>query len=98
MRLLMKYPITVVGRAEPSPVVGALRRRMRETFGIETIVIGHMLQTALLLRRRLASNYVVAMLVDRHLGRDRIDVTFFGRQAPFLRSPALIASLSGAPV
>ena len=98
LRLLMKCPVIVVGRAEPSPAVGELRRRMRETFGIESVVIGHMLQTALLLRRLLASNYVVAMLVDRHLGRDRIDVTFFGRQTAFLRSPALIASLSGAPL
>src|SRR5688572_12107622 len=90
LRLLMKCPVIVVGRAEPSPAVGELRRRMRDTFGIESVVIGHMLQTALLLRRLLASNYVVAMLVDRHLGRDRIDVTFFGRQTAFLRSPALI--------
>jgi len=90
--------LTVVGRPEPSPVVGALRRRMRDSFGIESIDIGDMLETALRLRRILASNGLVAMLIDRHLGRDRIGVSFFGRQTFFLRSPALIASLSGAPL
>ena len=41
---------------------------------------------------------LVAMLLDRHLGRDRVDVTFFGRRTGFLRTPAMIASLSGAPM
>jgi lauroyl/myristoyl acyltransferase len=98
LRMLSRRPISVVGRPEPSPVVGAFRRRMRDSFGIETVEIGHMLETALRLRRYLTSNGIVAMLIDRHLGRDRIEVNFFGRQAYFLKSPALIASLSGAPL
>jgi KDO2-lipid IV(A) lauroyltransferase len=98
LRQLRDCAVTVVGRPEPSPAVGALRRRMREKFGIDSIDIGHMLETALFLRRVLASNTVVAMLIDRHYGRDRLDVTFFGRQTPFLRSPALIARMSGAPL
>jgi lauroyl/myristoyl acyltransferase len=98
LRQFKRCAVAVVGRPEPSPAVGALRRRMREQFGIESIEIGHMLETALLLRRVLAANTVVAMLIDRHFGRDRIDVTFFGRQTPFVRSPALIARISGAPL
>lgn len=90
--------LTVVGRPEPSPGVGAIRRRMREKFGIESLEIGNMLETALFLRRVLAANTVVAMLIDRHFGRDRLDVTFFGRPASFLRTPALIARMSGAPL
>jgi lauroyl/myristoyl acyltransferase len=90
--------LAVVGRPEPSPGVGAIRRRMRDSFAIESVEIGNMLETALLLRRVLASNAVVAMLIDRHYGRDRLDVNFFGRQTPFLRSPALIARMSGAPL
>ena len=50
------------------------------------------------IRRLLADNGVVAMLLDRHFGRDRIDVTFFGRQTGFLRTPAMIGYLSGAPL
>jgi KDO2-lipid IV(A) lauroyltransferase len=98
LRLLRGTPLTVVGKAEASPVVMRFRRRMRESLGIETLEIGQMLGTALQIRRRLAQNGVVALLLDRHLGRDRVEVTFFGRRTWFLRTPALIASLSGAPL
>ena len=98
LRLLYGYPLTVVGKSEASPVVGEIRRRMRERLGIETLEIGQMLETALQIRRLLAANGMVAMLLDRHLGRDRIDVTFFGRPSGFLRTPAMIGYLSGAPL
>ena len=98
LRSLSGLPMSVVGRPEPSPIVGELRRRMRESWGIESVEIGHSLETALRLRRILASNGLVAMLIDRHVGRDRIGVNFFGRRTFFLRTPALIASLSGAPL
>jgi lauroyl/myristoyl acyltransferase len=98
IRLLRGYPLTVVGRPEPSPVVSELRRRMRDSLGIQTIEIGQMLETALQIRRTLAANGVVAMLLDRHLGRDRVEVEFFGRRRSFLRSPAMIGYLSGAPL
>ena len=38
------------------------------------------------------------MLVDRHLGRDRVSVKFLGREASFLRTPALLAYMTGAPI
>jgi lauroyl/myristoyl acyltransferase len=98
LRLLHGHPLTVVGKSEASPVVGEIRRRMRESLGIETLEIGQMLETALQIRRLLAANGIVAMLLDRHLGRDRIDVTFFGRPNGFLRTPAMIGYLSGAPL
>jgi lauroyl/myristoyl acyltransferase len=98
LRLLHGYPLTVVGKSEASPVVGEIRRRMRESLGIETLQIGQMLDTALQIRRVLATNGIVAMLLDRHVGRDRIDVTFFGRPAGFVRTPAMIGYLSGAPL
>jgi KDO2-lipid IV(A) lauroyltransferase len=98
LRLLRGYPLTVVGRPEASPVVGQIRRRMRDSLGIETIEIGQMLDTALRIRRVLSANGLVAMLMDRHLGKDRVDVTFFGRRTGFLRSPAMIAHLSDAPM
>jgi KDO2-lipid IV(A) lauroyltransferase len=98
LRLLHGYPLTVVGKPEASPVVGVIRRRMRESLGIETLQIGQMLDTALQIRRVLATNGIVAMLLDRHVGRDRIDVTFFGRPSGFVRTPAMIGYLSGAPL
>jgi KDO2-lipid IV(A) lauroyltransferase len=98
LRLLHGYTLTVVAKSEASPVVGEIRRRMRESLGIETLEIGQMLETALQIRRLLAANGIVAMLLDRHLGRDRIDVTFFGRPTGFLRTPAMIGYLSEAPL
>jgi lauroyl/myristoyl acyltransferase len=97
LRLLRGAPLTVVGKPEVSPVVMQFRRRMRESLGIATLEIGQMLGAALQIRRLLAENGVVALLLDRHLGRDRVEVTFFDRRTWFLRTPALIASLSGAP-
>ena len=98
LRLIHSVPLTVVGKAEASPVVGEIRRRMRMSFGIETLEVGQMVETALRIRRLLNANGVVAMLIDRHLGRDRVDVNFFGRRTPFLRTPAMIAYMSGAPL
>jgi lauroyl/myristoyl acyltransferase len=98
LRLLHGLPLTVVGKSEASPMVGEIRRRMRDSLGIDTLEVGHMVETALQIRRLLAENGVVAMLLDRHLGRDRVDVTFFGRPTGFLRTPAMIGYLSGAPL
>jgi lauroyl/myristoyl acyltransferase len=98
VRRLTDRPLSVVAKAEVSPGVGTFRRRMRESLGIETLEIGQTLETALRIRRLLAANGIVAMLVDRYIGRDRVDVTFFGRRSGFLRTPAMIAYLSGAPL
>ena len=98
LRLLHGLPLTVVARSEASLVVGEIRRRMRESLGIETLEIGRMVETALQIRRLLAANGLVAMLLDRALGRDRVDVTFFGRPTGFLRTPAMIGYMSGAPL
>jgi KDO2-lipid IV(A) lauroyltransferase len=98
LRLLRALPLTVVGKSEASPVVGSIRRQMRESLGIETLEIGQTMETALRIRRLLAANGLVAMLLDRHVGRDRVDVTFFGRPTAFLRTPAMIGYLSGAPL
>jgi lauroyl/myristoyl acyltransferase len=98
LRLMHGLPLTVVGKSEASPVVGEIRRRMRESLGIHTLEIGRMVETALQIRRLLAANGLVAMLLDRHLGRDRVDVTFFGRTTGFLRTPAMIGYMSGAPM
>ena len=38
------------------------------------------------------------MLMDRHLGRDRVEVTFLGRRTSFLRTPPLMGFLTGAPL
>lgn len=99
--LLMRVlglPLTVVAMLESDPEVNRLRRETRARMGVETLEVRQALETALQIRRILGQNRLVAMLIDRHLGRDRVQVTHFGRAAYFLQTPALMAYLSGAPL
>jgi KDO2-lipid IV(A) lauroyltransferase len=98
MNRTLRVPITIMAMPEPSATVTRIRRRIRETVGAETIEVRRSLETALQIRRKLQENKVVAMLVDRHIGRDRIRVTLLGRQAWFLRTPALMGLMTGAPL
>ena len=98
IRGALDLPLTVVAMAETDPTVNRIRRDIRETLGVETIEVRQSLDTALQIRRHLAGNRIVAMLVDRHYGRDRVAVTMFGRSGWILRTPLLMAYVSGAPV
>jgi KDO2-lipid IV(A) lauroyltransferase len=95
---VLRMPMAVVAMAEADPEVNELRRRLRDRVGADTVEVRQSLDTALQLRRRLADNQIIAMLVDRHYGRDRVSVTMFGRQAWFLRTPLLMAHATGAPL
>jgi lauroyl/myristoyl acyltransferase len=98
IRRALGLPLTIVAMAEAEPDVERLRRSMRDDLGAETLQVGQSMDTALQIRRRLAENRMVAMLVDRHVGRDRVPVTLFGRRAHFLRTPVLLSYLTGAPL
>ena len=98
VRRALGLPLTIVAMAEASPEVNRIRRELRESLGAETLEVRQSLDTALQIRRRLAANHVVAMLVDRHYGRDRVPVTLLGRGAWFLRTPFVMAHATGAPI
>jgi KDO2-lipid IV(A) lauroyltransferase len=98
MSRVLKLPLSVVAMAEASAAVSQARRTIRDNLGVDTIEVRQSLDTALQIRRRLADNRIVAMLMDRHLGRDRVQVTLLGRPAWFLRTPALMGYLTGAPL
>ena len=98
MRRVLHLPLTIVAMAEASAEVNRIRREIRDGLGVDTIEVRQSLDTALQIRRRLADNRIVAMLMDRHLGRDRVEVTLLGRPAWFLRTPALMGYLTGAPL
>ena len=98
MSRVLHLPLTIVAMAEASADVNRVRREIRARLGVDTVEVRQSLHTALQIRRRLSENSIVAMLVDRHLGRDRVQVTLLGRPAWFLRTPALMAYLSGAPL
>lgn len=93
-----RLPLTIVAMREASAEINRLRVGFREQIGAETLEVRQSMDTALQLRRRLADNRIVAMLMDRHVGRDRVAVQFFGRRAYFLRTPALLGYLTGAPL
>jgi lauroyl/myristoyl acyltransferase len=99
--VLMRHldlPLDVVAMQEADAQVNQMRRDFRQSLGIGTIEVRQALDTALQIRSRLAANRSVAMLMDRHFDRDRTEVTLLGRRAYFLRTPALLAYLTGAPV
>ena len=98
LRKVLGYPLTMVAMAEPSEGVNRIRRDMRASLGVELLEVRQSIDTPLQIRRRLAENRIVAMLLDRHLGRDRIAVEFCGREAHFLKTPSLMSYLSGAPM
>ncbi|MEP6917479.1 MAG: hypothetical protein ABJC89_17645, partial [Acidobacteriota bacterium] len=93
MTRFLRLPLTVVAMKEASPEVNRIRQQIRDLLGVETVEVRQSLDTPLQIRRALAQNRFVALLVDRHYGRDRVAVTLFGRQAWFLRTPMVLAHL-----
>jgi lauroyl/myristoyl acyltransferase len=98
LRVIFNWPLTAVVMPDSDPAVAELRRQMRESLGVESIEVRGSVDTALRIRRLLAENGVLVLVSDRALGRDRVDVEFFGRQTAFLRTPALMGYLTGAPL
>ncbi len=98
LRRFTTYPLSVVAMREQDAEVSRLRERLRAKIGIDTIEVRQHLESAITIRRLLQENRVVGMLLDRHLGKDYLEVQLFGRSAYFLRTPALLAFFSGAPL
>ncbi len=94
----LNLPLTVVAMPEADTDVNDIRRAIRQRLGTETLEVRQSMDTALQIRRRLHEGRSVALLMDRHIGRDRVEVHFLGRPAWFLRTPAVLARLSGAPM
>src|SRR2546423_768708 len=98
LRRIVNLPLTIMAKTEANAGVNRQRREIRDLLGVNTIEIGQSLDTALHIRRRLADNHVVAFLMDRHLGRDSVDVQFLGRRARFLKPAPLMGFMPGAPL
>jgi lauroyl/myristoyl acyltransferase len=95
---VLRLPLCVVAMTEADPTVNRIRREIRDQIGARTIETRQSFDTALQIRRQLGENNVVAMLIDRHYGRDRVAVTLFGRRAWFLRVPFVMGHVTGAPI
>ncbi len=98
LRTLYDFPLAVVSMPETDPAVTRVRESLRDSIGIESVEVRQAVDTALRIRKQLAQNRLVAILADRGLERDRVEVQFFGRPTPFLRTPALMGFLTGAPL
>jgi lauroyl/myristoyl acyltransferase len=98
LRRVVDLPLTIVAMAEANEEVNRLRHEIRRSLDTDTIEVRKSFDTALQIRRHLGDNRIVAMLMDRHVGRDRVEVTLLGRPASVLRTPALMAHLTGAPL
>ncbi len=98
IRKLLGHPLTVVAMAEPSREVNRIRSHMRTSLGMELLEVRQSIDTPLQIRRRLAENHIVAMLLDRYVGRDRIEVRLFGQRAFFVKTPSMLSYLTGAPM
>jgi KDO2-lipid IV(A) lauroyltransferase len=98
VRRVLQLPLTIVAMSEASENVNRMRREIRDRLETGTIEVRKSLDTALKIRRQLSENHMVAMLMDRHLGDDRVEVSLLGRRAWFLRTPAMMGYLTGAPL
>ncbi len=87
-------PHTVVAFPERDPGVESFRASRRAAAGLTTLSAGQGLHNLFALRRVLERGEAVIALVDRAVGRDRVEVRFRGRRAGFLRSPATLATLA----
>jgi lauroyl/myristoyl acyltransferase len=92
------YPLTVLTMAHAADEANRMRQAVRDRLGVETLEVRQSMDTALQIRRQLANGRIIAILMDRYVDRDRVPVTFFGRRAYFLRTPALLGYMTGAPL
>ena len=68
----------------------------RESIGIEAI--SHKEKTIPLLANRLQDGKLIALVADRDMSRNGIEVNFFGKNAKMPSGPAILAMKTGAPL
>ena len=92
----LDVPMTIVAMREASDEINRMRIEFRQRFGADTIEVRQSMDTALQIRRRLAENRIVAMLMDRHVDRDRVRSPSSRPPRLLLRTPPLLAYMTGA--
>jgi lauroyl/myristoyl acyltransferase len=91
-------PHWIVGFPERDAGVETFRRERRQASGHTTLNVGMGVEGMMGLRRALEAGGRMVVLVDRAIGRDAVGVTFMGRPANFLKSPAVFSLMTGAPI
>jgi len=87
--------LTVVEPVEP-PELFEWFVRQRATLGMEVVALDD--DAAPLLLRALRDNRIVALVSDRDLVGDGVEVDFFGERTTLPAGPAMLALRSGAPL
>ncbi len=89
-------PHTVITFPESDAGVEEFRKKRRASAGLTTFTVGGGLGNLFGLRAVLQRGETVIVLIDRSVGKDGVRVAFRGREATFLRSPALLAEIGDA--
>ena len=87
---------TVVERLKPEKLFDQFMS-YRQSLGMEALALGNP-DVMRNLIERLRSGGLVALLGDRDISRSGVQVEFFGETASFPAGPAMLASLTGAPL
>ena len=90
------HALTVVVEAVEPPELFEWFVNQRSAVGMDVVPLGP--DAAARVARALHENRVVALLSDRDLTGDGIDVEFFGEQTTMPGGPALLALRTGAPI
>jgi KDO2-lipid IV(A) lauroyltransferase len=93
---LQDTPLTVVVEELEPPELFEWFAALRRSFGMEVVPLGPQAGTATI--RALKENKVLALLSDRDLGGDGIEVEFFGERTTLPAGPAVLALRTGAPI
>lgn len=91
-------PHWIVAFPERDASVDSFREARRSAVGHTTLSARSGLSTLFRLRSALEAGESVVVLADRSVGEDRTEVNFRGRPSGFLKSPALLSTLTGAPL
>lgn len=89
-------PLTVVVEPVDPPELFAWFAEQRRALGMEIVPVGPGAGSHV--ARALQENHVVALVCDRDLTGDGVDVEFFGERTTMPGGPALLALRSGAPI
>jgi lauroyl/myristoyl acyltransferase len=93
---LQDTPLTVVVEELHPPELFEWFAALRRSYGMEIVALGPQAGTATI--RALKANHVLALLSDRDLGGDGIEVEFFGERTTLPAGPAVLALRTGAPI
>jgi len=88
------YPMTAVVEAVEPPELFEWFARQRRALGIDVVPLNA--DAGLQVLRRLRSNDVVALVCDRDINGDGVEVEFFGEATTLPSGPAMLALRSGA--